>query len=60
MSEDDVLACAREAVEFGYGTLVMQAGEDYGITAEWMAGVLRRISAETPLGGDAEPGRAAR
>ena len=39
--------CARKAVAFGYGTLVMQAGEDYGLTAEWMAGVLRRIRAET-------------
>ena len=36
-------------VAFGYGTLVMQSGEDYGITTEWMAGVLRRIKAETGL-----------
>ena len=33
MTDDDVLACAHKAVEFGYGTLVMQAGEDYGIDA---------------------------
>jgi biotin synthase len=49
VSEDVVLACARKAVEFGYGTLVMQAGEDYGIETEWMAGVLRRIRAETSV-----------
>jgi biotin synthase len=49
MAEDAVLACARKAVEFGYGTLVLQAGEDYGITAEWMAGVLSRIRSETAV-----------
>jgi biotin synthase len=27
----------------------MQAGEDYGITRDWLAGVVRRIKAETPL-----------
>ena len=27
----------------------MQAGEDYGIETDWMAGVLRRIKAETAL-----------
>ena len=27
----------------------MQAGEDYGITTEWLAGVVRRIKQETPL-----------
>ena len=49
VSEDVVLACAHKAVEFGYGTLVMQAGEDYGIETEWMAAVLRRIRTETAV-----------
>jgi len=49
VSEDVVLECAHKAVDFGYGTLVMQAGEDYGITQEWMAGVLRRIRSETSI-----------
>ena len=47
--EDVVLACAHRAVEFGYGTLVMQSGEDYGIETEWMARVLRRIRSETSI-----------
>ncbi len=38
VSAEVALECARKAVEFGYGTLVMQSGEDYGITTEWMAG----------------------
>jgi biotin synthase len=49
VSEEVILACARKAVAFDYGTIVMQAGEDYGITADWMAGVLRRIRAETSI-----------
>jgi len=27
----------------------MQAGEDYGIDADWLAGIIRRIKADTPL-----------
>ena len=49
VSGDVILACARKAVKFGYGTLVLQAGEDYGIETAWMAGVLRRIRAETSI-----------
>ena len=49
VSEDVALECARKAVAFGYGTLVMQSGEDYGITREWMSDVLRRIRSETAI-----------
>ncbi len=49
MTADEILACARNAVAFGYGTVVLQSGEDYGVAAEWMADVVRRIKAETPL-----------
>ena len=49
MSEEEILECAHKAVGFGYGTVVMQAGEDYGITREWMSRQIRRIKAETSL-----------
>jgi biotin synthase len=49
MTAEEILACAREAAEYGYGTVVMQSGEDYGITAEWMADVVRRIKSEVGL-----------
>lgn len=49
MTADEILACAREAASFGYGTVVMQSGEDYGITAEWLADVVRRIKSELGL-----------
>lgn len=49
MTADEILGCARQAVEFGYGTVVLQSGEDYGVATEWMSEVVRRIKAETPL-----------
>jgi len=49
MTADEILACAHEAARYGYGTTVLQAGEDYGIEAEWLADVVRRIKSETPL-----------
>jgi len=44
-----VLECARKALEFGYGTLVMQSGEDYGIETEWLADVVHRVKEQTGL-----------
>ena len=49
MSDDEVLECARKAVEFGYGTVVLQAGEDPELTCQRIAGLVRRIKADTPL-----------
>ena len=49
MLEGEILEAARQAVNFGYGTLVLQSGEDYGLTARWLANLIRRIKRETPL-----------
>ena len=49
MNTEEILAAVRQAVAFGYGTVVLQAGEDAGITTDWMAAVVRRIKSETPL-----------
>jgi biotin synthase len=49
MSADEVLDCAHEAVALGYGAVVLQSGEDPGTKADWMADVVRRIKAQTPL-----------
>ena len=49
MTRDEILDCARQAVQLGYGTVVMQAGEDDGLTAEWIAEIVRWIKRETPL-----------
>ncbi|MBX7258043.1 MAG: [FeFe] hydrogenase H-cluster radical SAM maturase HydE [Candidatus Hydrogenedentes bacterium] len=49
MHEDEILGCARQAAQYGYGTVVLQGGEDYGIEREWLANIVRRIKEETPL-----------
>lgn len=49
MSAAEILECARNAEAWGWGTVVMQSGEDYGLTTEWIAEVVRRIKAETGL-----------
>jgi biotin synthase len=49
MTREEILECVREAQRYGYGTVVMQAGEDYGITREWLAAIVRTIKEETDL-----------
>ncbi len=49
MQADEVVSCAHEAVRRGYGTLVLQSGEDYGLTRQWIGDVIKHIKAETPL-----------
>jgi biotin synthase len=49
MLADEIFEAAEQAVKFGYGTVVLQGGEDYGITTRWLADVVRRIKEQTPL-----------
>lgn len=49
MTADEILECAREALGYGFGTVVLQAGEDYALTMEWVEALIRRIKAETGL-----------
>lgn len=49
MTVGEVLECARQARGFGYGTVVLQAGEDPELTGAWVAEAVRRIKAETGL-----------
>jgi biotin synthase len=49
MQREEILACAKQAVDFGYGTLVLQAGEDPGLDAHWVAELVRAIKRSTPL-----------
>ena len=49
MTREEILDCARHAERLGYGTVVMQAGEDDLLTAEWIAEIVRWIKRETPL-----------
>jgi biotin synthase len=49
MSAEEILTAAREAVTLGYGTVVLQAGEDYRIKTAWLSEIIRRIKTKTPL-----------
>jgi biotin synthase len=49
LSDREIMDCAHKAVAFGYGTLVLQSGEDPGLTKERMAKLIRAIKSETPL-----------
>jgi len=49
MTREEIMECIRKAELLGFGTVVLQAGEDFGIEAHWLAEVIRAIKAETTL-----------
>jgi biotin synthase len=49
MSEEEILSCVEEAKTYGYGTVVLQSGEDYGIETEWLSRIIRWVKKETRL-----------
>jgi biotin synthase len=49
MEPDEIVACARQARDFGYGTVVLQSGEDRAHTTEWVAELVRRVAGESGL-----------
>lgn len=49
MSREEILQCVRLARDLGYGTAVIQSGEDYGISRRWIADLIRAIKLETGL-----------
>ncbi len=49
MTADEILACARDARRLGYGTLVLQSGEDARLSTAFITEVVSRVKAETNL-----------
>jgi biotin synthase len=49
MSDEEIMGCAQKAVQFGYGTVVLQSGEDPGLDCPRIADLVRRIKSETHL-----------
>ena len=49
MTSAEVLECARRAQQLGYGTVVLQAGDDPGLARDWLADLVRSIKRETGL-----------
>ncbi len=49
MGAGEIMDCVGKAVRRGYGTVVLQSAEDPELDPEWLAGLIRRIKAETNL-----------
>lgn len=49
LSDEEILDCAAHAVQLGYGTVVMQSGEDYGVQTDRLARLIHQIKSDTPL-----------
>jgi len=49
MSAAEIVDCALDAVRFGYGTVVLQSGEDPGLQSQWLAEVISEIKRRTAL-----------
>jgi biotin synthase len=49
MTETEIMECVHKAVKFGYGTIVIQTGEDYGLTQEFISNIIQKIKTKTPL-----------
>ncbi len=49
VTRDEVLRSAQEIVRRGYGTIVLQAGEDSGLDCDWLCPLVREIKRQTPL-----------
>lgn len=49
MEAAEILEAAGQIAAMGYGTVVLQAGEDYGLTRRLIAELVREIKATTPL-----------
>ncbi len=49
MTSEEITDTARLAAGFGYGTVVLQSGEDTTVSREWITGLIRQIINETGL-----------
>jgi biotin synthase len=49
MTEQEVMECVQTAQKLEYGTVVLQSGEDLGLTTDFITNLVRRIKGETPL-----------
>ncbi|HJV49140.1 MAG TPA: [FeFe] hydrogenase H-cluster radical SAM maturase HydE [Geothrix sp.] len=49
MTEEEILTCALEAEQLGYGSVVLQGGEDPGLTRKFVAAAVRAIKERTSL-----------
>ncbi|MBN2424049.1 MAG: [FeFe] hydrogenase H-cluster radical SAM maturase HydE [Calditrichaceae bacterium] len=49
MDLEEIVACAGEIENYGFGTVVLQSGEDFFLTKEWIAELITKIKTITNL-----------
>jgi biotin synthase len=49
LRSEDIMTAVREVAALGYGTVVLQGGEDPVMGTDWIAGLVRQIKTETSL-----------
>ncbi|MGQ9505773.1 MAG: [FeFe] hydrogenase H-cluster radical SAM maturase HydE [Thermogutta sp.] len=49
MSAEEILSSARQAKALGYGTVVLQSGEDPGLSVDFITDIVKRIKGELGL-----------
>ena len=49
MTDQEIVDCVHKAAQFGYGTVVLQSGEDPELTRDRIVRLVQRIKAETRL-----------
>ncbi len=49
MTPDEILRSAQEIARRGYGTIVLQAGEDHVLDCDWLCPLVSEIKRQTPL-----------
>ncbi len=49
MTKEEIIDCVRDAERLGFGTVVLQAGEDDELSSDWVAGIVSWIKRETEL-----------
>lgn len=49
MTIDEIVGCAGRAEAFGYGTVVLQSGESFSTSVQWLADVICEIKRNTQL-----------
>ena len=49
MNAEEIRACARRVTELGFGTVVLQSGEDPEIGTDWLADIIRYIKEDLGL-----------
>jgi biotin synthase len=49
LTEPEIMESVAGAISSGFGTVVLQSGEDAWLDVEWFAGIIRRIKRETQL-----------